>query len=60
VNQAVSMKNIVMENETTITLSITRCREFAIRLWIARQLIRLGAWVAWMKLDVQFVEPSGQ
>ena len=46
----VSLKEVM--EERPITLVIHRAKEFRFRLWIATQLIRLAAWIAWM--DVEF------
>lgn len=38
----------------TITVTIKRARQWRIRLWIAKQLIRLAGFIAWV--DVEFVD----
>lgn len=50
-NQAVSMKE--MAKEITMTIIITRVKEFKMRMKIAAWLIRLAGKIAWLNLEIK-------
>ena len=49
---SVDVKQLAHDNSMTLVVKLIGVRQWTIRLWIAKQLITLAAWIAW--LDVRF------
>lgn len=42
-------------NQMTWVVTFKRQKEWAVRLWIALQLIKLAMWVSWMNVEFEEV-----
>lgn len=47
----ISMKDA--SSKMILTVNVTRVKEYRVRLWIATQLMRIVAWLAWCKIELK-------
>lgn len=48
----------ILARHFTLTVRIRRMREWSIRIWIAKQLIRLAAFIMWVNVEIEDGSPS--